>query len=157
MKGVRENGLLCACGGYAPCALLRKESGFCGKAALLRKEYQDCRLVQACYDAVFLPSCTATAAFPAIPCRCGWVLWPVSVREVSVTRVCTVMCFRNGSKSRNSLPLWLGAVAGVGPRGVCYAGVYGDVFPQRQQIPHFTAIVGCSGIGYSGIPASGHV
>ena len=101
-----ENVLLCACSRYAPCAPLRKESGFGRKAALLRKEYQDCRLVQACYDAVFLPSCTATAAFPAIPCRCGWVLWPVSVREVSVTRVCTVMCFRNGSKSRISLPLW---------------------------------------------------
>ena len=141
-----ENGLLCACGGYAPCALLRKESGFCGKAALLRKEYQDCRLVQACYDAVFLPSCTATAAFPAIPCRCGWVLWPVSVREVSVTRVCTVMCFRNGSISRNSLPLWLGLVAGVGPRGVCGAGECCDVFPQRQHFPRFPAVVvGCCG------------
>ena len=32
------------------------------------------------------------------------------------------MCFRNGSKFRISLPLWLGAVAGVGPRGVCGAG-----------------------------------
>ena len=45
-----------------------------------------------------------------------------------MTRVCTVMCFRNGSISRDSLPLWLGLVAGVDPRGVCEAGAQGMCF-----------------------------
>lgn len=61
----------------------------------------------------FLLSSTATAANPVFLCHCGWVLWPVSAREASVVRVGAVMCFRNGSKSRISLPLWGIRVLGI--------------------------------------------
>lgn len=74
-----------------------------------------------------------------------------------MTRVCTKMCFRNGSKSRISVPLWLGVVAGVDPRGVCEAGAQGMCFRNgsisRNSLPLWLGLV--AGVGPRGVCEAG--